>query len=77
MFGVTDIFTEPCDLLVTEPDEIGANGAVHLIIHSQSLQQGPELGIIRQIRMDNLFFGSRYKISVPVPRSTECADQQL
>src|SRR5438105_2268435 len=54
VFGVTDVTADPCDLLLAEPDEISADGAVHLIIDCQSLQQGLELGIIRQIGIDNL-----------------------
>ena len=77
IFGVTDIIADSCDLLVAEPDETGANGSVHLIVHSQSLQQGLELGIIRQVGIDNLFFGGYYEISMPVSRGTEFADQQL
>ena len=77
MFGVADIIAESCDLLVTEPDETGANGSVHLIVHSQSLQQRLELGIIRQVGIDNLFFGGDDEISMPVSRGTEFPDQQL
>ena len=76
-FSVTDIIADSCDLLVAEPDETGANGSVHLIVHRQSLQQGLELGIIRQVGIDNLFFGGDYEISMPIPRGTEFADQQL
>ena len=77
IFGVADIIAESCDLLVAEPDETGANGSVHLIVHSQSLQQRLELGIIRQVGVDNLFFGSDDEISMPVSRGAEFADQQL
>src|SRR5207237_9686871 len=46
-------------------DETGANGSVHLIVHRQSLEQGLKLVIIRQVGIDNLFFGGDYEISMP------------
>ena len=67
--------TDPGDLLITEPDKIGANRAVRIIIYREALQTRFKLVVIGQIGVQNLFFGAPHEIPVLLPWDAEFADQ--